>query len=73
MIMTTEKVKYIRAKYPAGTRVECICMQDPWSPIKRHTKGTVQFVDDAGQIHMIWDDGRTIPLIYGEDSFKVIE
>lgn len=26
MIMTTEKVKYIRAKYPAGTRVECICM-----------------------------------------------
>ena len=26
-------------------------------------KGTVSFVDDAGQIHVNWENGRTLPVI----------
>ena len=33
----------------------------------------VDFVDDAGQIQMIWDNGRTLPLIENEDSFEIID
>ena len=36
------------------------------------TEGTVDMVDDIGQIHMKWDNGRTLALVPGEDSFSVI-
>lgn len=35
--------------------------------------GIVEFVDDEGQIHMKWDNGRTLALITGVDSFEIIE
>ena len=59
--------------YPKGTRIELISMEDPYSPIEPGTKGTVVLVDDMGTIHMEWDNGRTLGLIPGEDSFKVIK
>ena len=34
------------------------------------TRGTVQFVDDVGSIHMNWDNGRTLALVPKEDSFR---
>jgi len=37
------------------------------------TCGTVDYVDDEGQIHMNWDNGRTLPLIESEDCFQIIE
>ena len=27
-------------------------------------------VDDAGQLHMQWDNGRTLAVVPGEDSFR---
>lgn len=32
-------------------------------------KGTVSYVDDAGQIHVNWENGRTLPVIPEIDSF----
>ena len=58
--------------YPKGTRIELISMEDPFAPIESGTQGTVEFVDDMGQIHMRWDNGRTLALIPDEDSFKKI-
>lgn len=70
--MTREYLEGIRKLYPAGTRVECISMSDPFA-ITCGVRGTVQFVDDAGQIHVRWDNGRGLALIPGEDSFRIIE
>lgn len=56
--------------YPPGTRLELISMDDPYAPVPPGTRGTVQYVDDASQIGMKWDDGRTLSLIPGEDSFR---
>ena len=69
----TSKAKVYKEMYPKGTRIELIDMDDPYAPIESGTKGTVEFVDDIGQIHMKWDNGRTLALIPGEDSFKVIK
>ena len=41
-------------------------------PILPGTEGEVDFVDDEGQIFMKWDNGRTLPLAPGEDSFTVL-
>lgn len=65
-------VASIKNKYPAGTRIKLIEMNDPWNPVEPGTKGTVQLVDDIGQIHMKWDNGRTLALVPGQDQFKII-
>lgn len=70
--MRTEQVKIIKQRYPVGTRIELISMEDPYAPIYPGTKGTVAFVDDMGTLHMKWDNGRTLGIIPGEDDFRVL-
>ena len=62
-------VELIKMQYPAGSRIELHSMDDPLSPVPAGTKGTVLFVDDAGQLHMRWDNGRTLALVPGVDRF----
>ena len=59
-----------RQAYPPGTRVVLQEMNDPYAPVPPGTRGTVTLIDDAGQIHMRWDNGRTLPLNSDEDSFR---
>ena len=60
----------IKRNYPTGTRIELEEMIDIYSPVKSGTRGTVRLVDSMGQIHMQWDDGRTLALIPDVDSFR---
>lgn len=72
MELSRETVNRLKSEYPSGTRVRCIYMNDPFHPIDEGTTGTVDHVDDAGQLHMHWDNGRTLALVYGEDIFEKI-
>ena len=65
-----EQVESIRKNYPSGTRVMLIIMNDPYSLVELGTRGTVRHVDDTGQIGVAWDNGRSLSLIPGEDSFR---
>ena len=56
-----------------GDRVRCIEMPDDPNPIEPGAEGTVRHVDDAKQIHVNWDDGRTLALIPGVDKYEIIE
>lgn len=47
-------------------------MQDDYA-VPSGMTGTVDYVDDEGQIGMSWDNGRTLSLIYGVDSFSIID
>ena len=58
--------------YIKGTRVELISMDDPYTKLVAGDKGTVDHVDDAGQIHVKWDRGSSLALIPEIDSFKII-
>lgn len=60
----------LRSMYPPGTRVECLCMNDPFAPVPSGTKGSVMFVDDIAQIHVNWDNGSSLALNRDEDSFR---
>ena len=63
----------LRVRFPVGTRVELISMDDPYNrKLVPGCKGTVRVVDDAGTIHVDWDCGSRLGLIYGVDSCRVI-
>ena len=66
-----KKVEMIKNKYPVGTRIKLNYMQDDYA-VPSGMTGTVDYVDDEGQIGMKWDNGRTLSLIYGVDSFNII-
>ncbi len=65
-----EMVKRYREEYPPGTRVELISTSETLQPVPIGMRGTVRLVDDQSQLHMQWDNGRTLALIPGEDSFR---
>ena len=71
-MMDRKMVNFIKEQYPPGTRIRLNSMDDPYAPILPGTEGEVDFVDDAGQLHMKWDNGRSLALIPGEDSFTVL-
>lgn len=62
----------IKSRYKKGVRIRLIKMggNDP-RPIEPGSTGTVDFVDDAGQIHMLWDNGRSLAIVPGVDEFVV--
>ena len=62
----------LRAAYPVGTRLVLDAMDDIQAP-PIGTAGTVQGVDDVGQILMRWDTGSSLNLIPGVDSFHRID
>lgn len=41
-------------------------------PIQAGSMGTLDCIDDAGQFHARWDDGRRMALIIGVKQFQVV-
>lgn len=62
-----ETVRRIREKYPDGTRVELVRMDDPQAP-PIGTQGTVWGVDDTGSLLVDWDNGSHLNVLYGIDE-----
>ena len=65
-------VENIKEKYAEGTRIELNIMKGE-NQMPSGLKGTVTHVDDAGQVHINWDNGSTLALNVIEDSFKIID
>ena len=72
MISRDEVIK-IKSMYTPGTRVRLTAdMDDPYCSIHAGSEGVVNFVDDAANIHMKWDNGSTLALIPDVDYFERI-
>lgn len=69
---TRAQVESIRKQYPKGTKVRMIRMADDPNPIAPGAIGEVDFVDDSGQAHTTWRDGRTLAFIPYVDSVAII-
>lgn len=68
--ISTEQLASLRKAYTSGIRVELVRMDDPFTTLRPGDKGTVAAVDDAGTIHVNWDDGSTLGVAFGEDSCR---
>lgn len=64
-------VESLRRRYPAGTRVELLEMNDPQAP-PIGTLGTVIGVDDIGSIMVRWDNDCDLSVAYGEDRIRIV-
>ena len=72
-MISREALQTLRERYPAGTRVELVQMDDTQAP-PVGTKGTVRGVDDMGSIMVAWDNGCGLSVAYGADICrKVVE
>ena len=67
-----EQIAALRERYPRGTRVKLLGMDDPQAP-PMGTRGEVMGVDDAGQILVRWETGSSLSLIPDVDSFRIAE
>ena len=67
-----EVVERLRRMYPAGTRIELISMNDPYTKLIPGDRGTVEFVDAIGTIQVRWDCGSGLGVAYGEDVIRKI-
>lgn len=68
MIFDRNKVDYYKKQYPN----ELDRMDDPYCDMPKGLKGIVEFVDDAAQVHCIWENGSRLALIPSEDAFHII-
>lgn len=67
--LTRREIAELRLNYPPGTRIMLEHMEDNWA-VPRGTRGSVTQVDDAGTIHMKWDNGRSLGIVPQVDQFR---
>ena len=72
MYIDRNLVQRMKEQYPAGTRIELDYMGDDPRPIAPGTRGTVRVVDDMGTVHCDFDNGRSLGMIPGEDTFRTL-
>ena len=63
-------VKRLQERYPRGTRIVLLSMGNDPNPVLTGTRGTVNVVDDIATVHCTFDNGRSLGIAYGEDSFR---
>ena len=70
-VISKEALQALRERFPKGSRVELVQMDDPQAP-PIGTKGTVIGVDDIGSIMVSWDNGSGLNVAYGEDICRKV-
>ncbi len=61
-----------KEQYPPGTRIMLLRMGNDPNPVEDNTRGTVIAVDDIGTLHCSFDNGRSLGVVPGEDSFRTL-
>lgn len=64
------QAKYYQKACPPGTRIILLSMGSDPQRVADNTRGTVEFVDEIGTLHCVFDNGRNLGIIPGEDSFR---
>lgn len=65
-----EELETLREQYPPGCRIELLRMEDPYREMPSGLHGTVTGVDDTGSIHVRWDNGSSLAVVYREDECR---
>ncbi len=69
---TRAQIDALKVTFAPGTRVRLIEMDDTQAP-PIGTEGNVIAVDDIGTIHVQWDNGSSLGVVYGEDKIEMLD
>ena len=73
MTISKSTLALLREQYPTGTRVELVEMDDPYNTrLHPGCRGTVISVDSIGTIHVNWDCGSSLGVVYGVDVCRKV-
>ena len=72
MELSDKQVELIKQRYKSGMVVQLDYMDDIHAPAVG-TKGIIDYVDDAGQINVNWENGSGLALIPQEDRFHIVK
>ena len=72
MELSDKQVEIIKQRYKSGMVVQLDYMDDIHAPAVG-TKGIIDYVDDAGQINVNWENGSGLALIPQEDRFHIVK
>lgn len=67
----SEKVERLRNVYKPGIKVRLLYMEGE-QQMAEGLEGTIDYVDDAPQIHVNWENGSSLALIPEVDKFEII-
>lgn len=71
--LSNAEKEVLKRVYPEGCRVELEHMgEDPYSKREPGDLGNVMFIDDTGTIHVSWDRGENLGLVYELDRCSCI-
>ena len=56
-----------------GKRIKLVSTSDPYTTLQPGDRGTVDFVDDLGTIHVSCENGSKLALVPGKDQFKILD
>lgn len=72
--MTVEKewLDFLRDQYPKGSGIRLSQQRDALSPVEPGSRGRLEYIDDEGQFHVRWEDGKETVLAIGKDRFQVL-
>ena len=72
-LLSNAEKEMLKQFYPEGCRVKLEYMrEEPYGCLAPGDMGTVQFIDDAGQIHVSWDRGGSLAIVYKVDKCQCV-
>lgn len=72
MVISEKSLEILKKRFPSGSRVKLRSMDDPHAP-PEGSLGTVVCVDDIGTVHVNWDNGACLGVVYGIDFITLVE
>ena len=70
---TKNCIEEIKEAFPEGAEVELVFMDDAYCTMPKGLKGKVSFVDDIGTIHVEWENGNQLGVVWNADVAKNIQ
>ena len=69
LLLDRSEVEGMRVLWTKGTRIVLDSTDDPYTDLRPGSVGTISGVDDAGTVHVNWDNGSSMGLIPYHDHW----